>query len=249
MKDPCCLFYWGDWTMGTMLFSRRHKGAYMDLLSAQFSGGHLTLENIKTILGDDFGMWDTVLKSKFKQDETGAFYNERLDIEYKRRQNYTQSKLKNLEGRADTRTDSRTEIVNRNRNRNRKGDIGDNKKGVIGGRKEGEKGGKQKNYDLSFVNEEFREVFEEWIMYKKSKNQNYKNQKSVEACYRNLLKLSMKSVTKARDVVDQSMGNNWQGLFPLKQTYSQGEVNKSRYEPKMFTGYIIKQENKANENG
>ncbi|MHA2039809.1 MAG: hypothetical protein ACW98X_25615, partial [Promethearchaeota archaeon] len=43
-KDPAFLFYPGDWLGGTMLFSRAHKGAYMDLLMAQFNNGHMELQ-------------------------------------------------------------------------------------------------------------------------------------------------------------------------------------------------------------
>ena len=42
-KDPAFLFYPGDWLGGTMLMTRHHKGAYMDLLMAQYNNGHMTL--------------------------------------------------------------------------------------------------------------------------------------------------------------------------------------------------------------
>lgn len=57
----------------------------MDLLSAQFHCGHLTLENIKMILGADFGEWTKVLKSKFVEDENGMFFNERIERELARK--------------------------------------------------------------------------------------------------------------------------------------------------------------------
>lgn len=97
-KDPAFLWYPGDWLGGTMTFSRSHKGAYMDLLMAQFNNGHMTLQDIQTILGksDYETMWDDKLKHKFKVDENGKFYNEKLDYEVVRRKNYTNSRKKNL---------------------------------------------------------------------------------------------------------------------------------------------------------
>lgn len=99
-KDPAFLFYPGDWMGGTATFNRTHKGAYMDLLMAQFNYGHMTLEDIKTILNGDFeAMWESKLKSKFVQDEDGLYYNARLELEKEKRQKFTESRRGNLKGK------------------------------------------------------------------------------------------------------------------------------------------------------
>ncbi len=97
-KDPAFLFFPGDWLGGTMTFSRSHKGAYMDLLMVQFNEGHMSLQDIQTILGDtDFSeMWEKKLKRKFKQDPDGNFYNEKLENEVNKRRKFTESRAKNL---------------------------------------------------------------------------------------------------------------------------------------------------------
>lgn len=77
-KDPAVLWYWNDWHGGTVTFSRHLKGCYMDLLYAQFNNGHLSLEEIRTVLGTDFAAWGTLSK-KFAQDATGKFFNERME--------------------------------------------------------------------------------------------------------------------------------------------------------------------------
>jgi len=100
-KDPAFLFYPGDWLGGTMTFSRAHKGAYMDLLMAQFNVGHMTLDDIKSVLGADFDiMWDQKLKCKFKIDKNGNYFNEKLDTEIARRKNFTASRRDNLKGKS-----------------------------------------------------------------------------------------------------------------------------------------------------
>lgn len=86
-KDPAFLFYPGDWMGGTMILNRHQKGCYMDLLIAQFNNGPLSLETIKTILGQDQASW-TVLSKKFKQDSSGNFFNERLVTEIEKRKEY-----------------------------------------------------------------------------------------------------------------------------------------------------------------
>lgn len=93
-KDPAFLFYPGDWMQGTMIMTRHQKGCYMDLIIAQFNNGPLSLETIKTILGQDQATW-TVLSSKFKKDSEGNFYNERLATEIEKRKMFTESRKVN----------------------------------------------------------------------------------------------------------------------------------------------------------
>jgi len=87
-KDPATLWYWNDWNGGTMTLTRHHKGCYMDLLSAQFNAGPLSLEQIKTVLGQDQAVW-TVLSKKFKKevnsDGVEVFFNERMEAEKEKR--------------------------------------------------------------------------------------------------------------------------------------------------------------------
>lgn len=71
-----------------MTLTRHQKGCYMDLLVAQFNSGPLSLETIKTVLGQDQAVW-TVLSKKFKQGSDGSFYNGRLATEIEKRVNYT----------------------------------------------------------------------------------------------------------------------------------------------------------------
>jgi hypothetical protein len=82
---------------------------------------------------------------------------------------------------------------------------------------------KKKDFDFSFIDSKFKDLFELWIKYKKSRKEMYKTQESIEACYRNLLKLSMDDPIKAKLVIDQAMGNNYAGLFPLKSDQSKKE--------------------------
>lgn len=73
-------------------------------------------------------------------------------------------------------------------------------------------------FDFSFLEIEYKEPFEKWINYKKSKKQMYKTQESLEDCYNNLIALSERNPQMAMQIVCQSTGNNWSGLFGLKTT-------------------------------
>jgi len=95
-KDPAMLWYWNDWHSSTVLLSRFLKGCFMDVMHAQFNNGRLSLEEIKVCLGSDFGTSWPAIQKKFKQDENGLFFNERLEHEKEKRRAFTESRRQNV---------------------------------------------------------------------------------------------------------------------------------------------------------
>lgn len=65
--------------------------------------------------------------------------------------------------------------------------------------------------------EPIREVLGIWLDYKKDKKQSYANEKSVQTLATRLWAMANQDAETAREIVDQSMANNWAGLFPLKE--------------------------------
>lgn len=99
-KDPAVLWYWNDWMGGTSTFTRHQKGCYMDLLCAQFNTGPLAIDEIKNVLGSDFGQWPT-LRKKFETNVNGLFFNVRLMKEVVKRKGYSKSRRDNLSKKDD----------------------------------------------------------------------------------------------------------------------------------------------------
>lgn len=95
-KTDAILWFFSDWNGGTLLLTRPQKGAYMDLLSAQFHNGHLSPEAIHSILAADYEKMWPVLRKKFLEDLNGNFYNRRLEEEMNRRTKYVKSRQLNL---------------------------------------------------------------------------------------------------------------------------------------------------------
>jgi len=93
-KDPAFLFYPNDWLGGTMGMTFEEKGAYIELLILQFNRGHMTGHMIGQTVGQ---LW-VKLQDKFKTDDDGNYYNERLEYEIKKRQEYCSSRLNNPKG-------------------------------------------------------------------------------------------------------------------------------------------------------
>ena len=69
---------------------------------------------------------------------------------------------------------------------------------------------------LNFVSEDFKDVFSLWLEYKRDRRESYKSQKSLQVCYSNLLKFSNNSPDVAKLIIEQSIANNWAGIFELK---------------------------------
>lgn len=207
-KDPAFLFYPGDWLGGTMTFTRAHKGAYMDLLMAQFNQGHLTLMDVIAVLGPDYDtMWESKLKSKFLQDSEGKFYNERLDNETQKRKNYTASRRRNLskdESHMQGHMDSHMENENRNEN-------------IIISEIETElKPDVLKLFKECYSKPGFKKAWWAWVEYRKERKQSLKGPKMMAGQIMRIMKLSKGDVDYSIDLIENAIESGWQGIFPIK---------------------------------
>ena len=81
MKDPAFLFYSSDFLSGTMLMTNEDVGKYIRLLCLQHQKGHLKEKDLLSICKEH----NEEIFSKFKQDEEGNYYNERLEYEANKR--------------------------------------------------------------------------------------------------------------------------------------------------------------------
>ena len=91
-KDPAVLFYTSDFLTGCALMSMAQRGKYITLLCLQHQQGHLSEEDMLDVCGAH----DPKIWKKFKQDEDGLFYNERMDQESNKRKKFVESRQNNL---------------------------------------------------------------------------------------------------------------------------------------------------------
>ncbi len=75
---------------------------------------------------------------------------------------------------------------------------------------------KKQDLDLSIVDSSFLSVVEMWIAYKKEKSQSYKPT-GFKTFYKKLVELSGNNPQIAMLIIEQSMQNNYAGIFPLKE--------------------------------
>ena len=71
--------------------------------------------------------------------------------------------------------------------------------------------------DFSFAGKPLEPVMLKWLEYRKQIKKPYKSQMTIETCYKHLEDLSRGSLDLAEKIVEQSIANQWQGLFELKQ--------------------------------
>jgi len=71
-----------------------------------------------------------------------------------------------------------------------------------------------KKYD--WINSLFLDSIVEWLSYKAEKRQTYKSERSLKTFHKSLLNLSNNDPGRAKAIIEQSMANNWAGIFELK---------------------------------
>ena len=84
---------------------------------------------------------------------------------------------------------------------------------------------KRKSVELDFskVGNDLMPIVKKWLKYKSEKGQSYKPT-GFSTFINKLLKLSGGNVDTARMIIDESIANNWAGIFPLKNNASRMPV-------------------------
>jgi len=78
----------------------------------------------------------------------------------------------------------------------------------------------KKEFDLSFIDrKDFKDLFSRWMQYRREVKKPYKSKMSVQSAYKDLLKLSNTDLSVAKNIVEQSICRQWQGLFALKEDF------------------------------
>ena len=95
MKDPAFLFYSSDFLSGVQDLTMEERGQYITLLCLQHQKGHLTEKMIRLCCGNA----TADVLAKFRQDDEGLFFNERLEIEVgKRKAHAEKQRIRAIDG-------------------------------------------------------------------------------------------------------------------------------------------------------
>lgn len=216
-KDPAVLFYSGDFLNGCSDLTMEERGQYITLLCIQHQKGRLSEKNILLSVGTV----SVDVIAKFKKDENGLFYNERMEQEAEKRSKYCESRRKNKEKPKNeehtnnicSTYDNHMSLHMENENENRNKDVNSN----VNSKK-----AKIENFD--FAPELWKPLLIEWAEYRSKIK---KKLPDIEKTFSQILKLSNNNIEIAQKIIDQSIANGWQGLFEIKT------INQNQYEPKL----------------
>jgi len=79
---------------------------------------------------------------------------------------------------------------------------------------------KSGEFDLSFIHENIRESVKEFIDFRKAIKEPFRTQAQIQTFYNRLEKLSNKSFETAKEILEKSIANGWQGIFELNKKQS-----------------------------
>ena len=82
---------------------------------------------------------------------------------------------------------------------------------------------------LLSVEDNWRSIIEQWLLYKKDSGKPYKSARAVQSFITNLRNNSGNNASTAAEMVNNAMANNWSGVFPLRK---QSTPNKTILHPK-----------------
>ena len=223
-KDPAVLFYTSDFLTGTLTMSDEQIGKYIKLLCYQHQKGILTEKDMLNICKS----YDEDIWCKFVKSEEG-YYNKRMREEADKRRSYSESrrnnKLKAKKPEHMTNISSSCDEHMENENENVNEDI--NKDIIVN--KEKTQKLKIAKEPLVFASHEWEELWKGWAEYKQTEHRDgYKSAKTEQVAINKLVEMSGGDLTKAQEIVKQSIANRWKGLFTLKQ--NNNVTTKSNFE-------------------
>jgi uncharacterized protein YdaU (DUF1376 family) len=129
----------------------------------------------------------------------GCYINKRMYEEAEKRSKFTESRRKNASAKHMP-----NHMENENENRNEVKDL------------------------LVFPSSEFKNIWEQWIKYKKDEHKDtYKSSKTEQIAINNLIKLCSGNLQVADEIVNNSIANKYKGLFEIK-TYGQKAAPKDK---------------------
>lgn len=243
-KDPAVLFYINDWLISTSEMDADCRGWYLNLLLHNYDKNDLPndIEKLAVLAGVKFSEFDRfkqvfeqVLKQKFEQTESNRLTNLRASKIMRSRETFkdkrsTAGKMSYLmkyfakNYTKEYKNNKLNEFVKKNINT----DIDIKNEQVLKQvfehlfelyRNENENENKDEIKNVKIVIPAgFETAVETWLKYKSEKNQRYKDS-GLKVMVKKLVEMSNNNPEMAIKIVEHSMSNNYDGLFPPKNSH------------------------------
>lgn len=240
MKDPAFLFYSKDFYEGTRTMLPEERACYVDLLIYQHQNGPIpnNIQRMKMYCsGIDEATLIATLKAKFIATNEG-WINERLQMTINERNIYSSKQSQNgkigqfykkakevltaknyLEIRKLYEYKTNDELLKEIEkfDLSNKASLKASLEGLL---KHLAIGNAIVIKDILLelnIENRYDEIVNLWIDYKKRKRQSYKTKESTVQMIKHLIEISDNNFDNAKKIIETSIANNWDGLFPLKQ--------------------------------
>lgn len=214
-KDPAFLFYYQDFLVGTDDFKNEEVGAYIRCLCIQAAKGGVSENHMKKIC--ESPQVHNLIKKKFVfYPEEGVFRNDRLSEEVEKRKKFCESRGKNKKGK------KHMKIISKSYDQHMENEIEDeieDELEVLNSEKKTQNMSKAKdteNIPLPFDTPEFKEVWAEWLEYRKERRIGAYTPTGLKRTLKKLLKDCGGDCDTAIQMIDTAISSTWQGIFPLK---------------------------------
>lgn len=209
-KDPAFLFYSQDFYTGVATLTFEERGQFITLLSLMHQKGRMSEETIRFLVGSI----SVNLKSKFRIDENGLWYNERLETEAAKRANFTKTRRDNgSKGGRPKKTKPKgkpkqnlkvNHMANHMEDENENEIIVDNESELL-------------KIEIEKLGEDFAGAWKRWKEYREKLDRfKYHDCKSEKSAITKLGKLAGGNPETAIKIIDQTIDNGWKGFFNLK---------------------------------
>lgn len=193
-KDPAFLFYSTDFLMGVSDLTMEERGKYITLLCLQHQKGPLS----EKAIGLAVGSISADLRKKFDVDGNGNLFNQRLLDEATKRASFAKSRRNNAKKYKAKSEHMPEHMVNVNESVNI-----DEFRDTID---------KYNGRD-----EIFKRMWETWVVYRSEIKKPYKSDKSRYGALKSIMAYDDETAIL---MLQQSINNQWQGIFQLKTNYN-----------------------------
>lgn len=217
-KDPSFPFYAQDFLVGVMHLDMEERGIYITLLAYQWSHMRIPKKRLGLIVGMPADSLPESVMNKFNEDAE-FIWNERLEHERKRRAEFKEKQRKNglKGGRPKKPKESQKKPLEHEHEKEHEN------------KKENKRGSTEGEIVYPFDTDEFMKMWENWKKYKKDEFKFRYASKSSEQGALTILSKLANSSDEAVEIIMQSIGNGWQGFFPLKNR-TNARPNESTFE-------------------
>ena len=226
-KAPAFQFYAQDFLTGTLHLTMEERGLYITLLSLQWSKGSIPKERLGLVIQREWEDVPPLVKEKF--DDLGEFVRNNRLYQAKLKMDLFREKqrINGLKGGRPIKSKTQTKPKNIPI---KSSSIEDRSKKI-----EKRKKKKQIEVELPFASEIFSETWNTFLQMKWDAHKfKYKSEASMKRQLSNLISISENDESVAIQILNQSIANQWSGIFPLNN-------NNKNYATNSKTGFNIKE--------